>query len=276
MMRAPLPRSAALALLVLVPLAAADHAFSHRVYVTGRVLDAEGRPAAGVPVSVSLQGVPPPGRCLDETPEATGAMGDYAICRHVHALPANASVTVRAGDASQSVPLDPETRRASAYLQVSGEVAHDIAGERTFARTYLVAGASYAMLDAPAREEGVFVNATTRADNVTVALLDGARLVASGNATPDDYGLFQLQLDATDLPPGARVQVRSGLALAEEPANAQFRRTDVGLLEDLRLLRGPRADAPGSDVPALAWGGVGALALVALSMKKRRGRTRVP
>lgn len=261
-----------LALVALPTLVAADHVFSHRVYVAGRVIDVEGRPAAGVAVGVAFEGVPPSGLCYEETPEVTGPMGDFELCRHAHAIPADARVTIRAGNASESVGIDPDTRRASANLRLAGPAIHDVTGERTFARVYVVAGVSYAMLDEPADEEGVTVWAAPRYDNVTIGLLDGARIVAMTNVTPEDHGRFLARLDVDAVPAGAIVFARVGLARAEELANVTFRRSDVSLLEDLRLLRGPGDDAPGSDVPAGAWIALGALALSAVAARARRWR----
>lgn len=262
-----------LALLLLAPTALADHSFSHRIYVSGRVIDADGRPAAGVPVALTFANLSAGGLCFESKEEITGPQGDYEICRHAHVIPANASVTIRARNATRTVPVDPDLRQASANLQVDREVAHDVAGERTFPREYAVHGASFSLLPTPTSEEGIVVNATPATVNVTVFLAQGIRILAMANVSPNERGRFHATLPVEEIPDGSVVRVRGGLAVTEEIASALYRRSDVGLAHDLRLFDGPGDDAPGSRTPLPAWIAIAAMAL-ALSAGASRGRSR--
>lgn len=259
----------------LVPNADADHVYSHRVYVTGRVLDVDGRPAAGVPVTLKFDGISAPNGCYDGPPERTGSRGDFEICRHAHAIPQNASVTVHAGNASRKVAIDPDLRRASVRLQLDAPSAHDVNGERQFARTFTVAGRAVALLAESIQEEGVRVNATPIYDNVTAELRVLDRILTSTTAKPNEHGDFRVDLDIHDIPASATVRVHIGRDLGEDSASPVFRRADVNVIRDLRLMAGPGDDAPGSSqTPAPAWLAVLALAVTAGVVAARSGRPR--
>ncbi|HUR69966.1 MAG TPA: hypothetical protein VM370_12030 [Candidatus Thermoplasmatota archaeon] len=267
----------ALALFLALPVAAADHVFSHRVYVVGRVLDPEGRPAAGVEVNLTFEGIRASVGCFDNRPERTGPRGDYEICRHTHSIPANATVTVRVGELSRTVPIDPDLRHAVASFQLNMSSAHDVSGERQFARTFTVTGRAFALLAKPIQAEAVEVNATPLIENVTVELRVLDRVLASKVAPPNEHGLFMADLEVTDIPAAAIVRASAGRDFTEEPASALFRRADVNVLRDVRLLQGPGDDAPGSaPTPSGAWPSLLAVALTAWAAGSRASRRRPP
>lgn len=243
----PLLAASLLALLVLaVPLAAADHVFSHRTYIVGRVVDVDGKPAAGMPVGVAFTNLTAGGRCFDSRVEATGPQGDFVVCRHTHVLPQNATVTVTVGNASVTVPVDPDLRSAVAHVQLAEPApARDIAGDRLFERTYRVAGRAYVLLTEPTQVEGVTVNATPLLGvNVTVRLEAGGQTLAEDVTTVDDMGAFDVDL-AVDgpVPPGAVVRVLAGGVEVDAKASPVHRRSDVD------VLREPRREVPLDEVP---------------------------
>lgn len=265
---------AALLLLVLLlatPLAAADHSYSHRLYVSGRIIGDDGLPAAAVPLRLTFHNVSAAGHCFDSKPEASDGFGDFEVCRHAHHIPANASVTVVAGNASVTLPIDPELRMASGNLHVGGEVARDISAQRQFARTYTVVGSSFVLLARPIQEEGITVRAAPSTENVTASLLDGDDTLATAQGRPDEYGRFRLRFDITDVPAAALVRVTAGVATSEETVSTLFRRSDVSLAHDLRLVQGPGEDAPGSQTPLGAGVAVAAVAVAAaLSLGRKK------
>lgn len=264
-------RAVILLALLLIPLAGADHVFSHRLYVVGRIVDGEGLPAPGLAVNVTFEGVRASGRCYDGKPDVTGPRGDYEVCRHVHELPADARVVVRAGDAERVALIDQDLRHATASLQLAGPApGRDITGEREFARAFRVTGRSFALLAASENAEGVEVDASPLHTNVTARLLDGERIVAEGNTTPNEHGLYTVDLDVADLPQGAVVEVSNGRERAEATASPLFRRADLNLVRDLRLVEGPGEGAPGSQTPLAAWVVVVALLSGAFAARTRR------
>lgn len=264
-------RALLLAALLVLPTVAAEHVFSHRVYVVGRVVDAEGKPAPALPVNVTFEGVAIGGACIDAKPAETSPTGDFEVCRHAHAIPEGARALVRVGGAERAVPVDPDIRHAVASLELAGPAPlTDIQGERTFARSFLVTGRLFALLPAPLTEESVQVNATPLALNATVELRAGAATLARANATPDEHGAYRAQLAVEEIPAGATVRVSVGRDVAEELASPLYRRADVHVLRDERLARGPGSEAPGSSTPlGAAWALVALAAAMLVAQRKR-------
>lgn len=264
-----------IAALLLAPLAAADHVFSHRVIITGRILDADGRPAAGVAVNVSSPMLQLTADCFDSMAELTGPRGDYEICRHVHALGTNVTVWVEAAGTDRRVLLDPDLRHAvGSFTLGTGDVPHDVGGERLFPRTFLVAGRAFALLPAPAEAENVPVNATPLRGNVSVELRSADSSLANATVPIDEFGSYRADLDVTAIPAGAVVRASVGNDMTEELADPTFRRADVNVVRDLRLAHGPGADAPGSTTAAPPFVALAALALAGAIGAAARRRTR--
>lgn len=256
-------------LLALAPTALADHVYSHRLYVVGRVIDVDGRPAAGVPVEVTLANISATGGCFDGKPERTDARGDFEVCRHAHVIPQGASAIVRVGNATREARIDPDLRLASVRVQLDAPTAHDLVGEREVARTYRVIGRAVALLPAPVEEEGVPVNATPLFANVTVEMRVLDRVLATREVTPDLYGTYRVDLEVDGVPPAAVVRVSVGRDAGEDVVSPAFRWSAIHVLRDLRLVGGPGEDAPGSSaVP-----GVGvSLAILAITCVARSCR----
>lgn len=270
-------RALLLALLLLAPVAAAEHVFSHRIYVVGRVIDTEGRPAPGLAVELAFEGARVGGACaVNARSESTGPRGDFELCRHGHALDSagNASVLVRVGREERRVALEPDLRHAVANMQLaSAREAQDIAGDRLFERTLTVTGRHFALVPDAQSVESVQVNATPILGNLTVTLLLGEDELARANGSTDEDGLYHIDLNVTDIPAGAIVRVRAGQDVAEESVLVAHRRADVNLVRDLRLREGPGDDAPGSS-PVPAGAGLAVLALLTACVVPRARRRR--
>lgn len=225
--------------LLAVPLALADHVYSHRVVVAGRVVDAEGRPAPGLAPTLRFEGVEVGGPCFDSGDERTGPHGDYRACRHTHAMPPGVRVNVSFGEASLTVPVDSDLRRAAASLRLPGPSPNrDILGERTFGDDVRVEGRIVRQTVAPTRAEGVFVNATP-AGGETAS-------VRFGNATEpvvvDEHGDFSVTFPAKDVA-GASASVTLGDVGWSQPVSAEFRRADL-----LLVIAPPEPDVPENQV----------------------------
>lgn len=257
----------------LLPLAAADHVWSHRIYVVGRVVDADGLPAPGIPVNATFSNLTIVGSCYDSKGEVTGPRGDYEICRHAHALTADARVTIRAAGETRELPIDPDLRHADASFQLlTPRTLRDFEGDIEFARTVHVAGRTFALLPEPANAEGIHVNASPIGGNVTIELIAEGEVIASKNVTVGEQGIYSAQLDVDPLPAGALASVRLGADATEVVIDPTFRRADLNIVRDLRLMSGPGDDAPGSaPTPGAAWGALGAL-LMACGARRRRRR----
>lgn len=259
-----------IALLLLVPLAGADHLIHHRLYVVGRVLDASGLPAPGLPVEVEFEGVAIGGSCFDLPDAATGPRGDVDLCRHVHPIPPGASVTITVADASARVPIDPLARDAVAYLRLAGPApARDIQGDRDFDRTFRVVGGAYNLHERPVMTEEDLSDLTARGgENVTVRMVVGNETVAEATRQLDERGRYAVDLEVREVPEDARVRVEVAGKQEGTEASALFRRADVSIVRDLRTIV-PTA-RPGDDVPLSVLIAVGALGIVALASRRLR------
>lgn len=251
-------------LLLVLPLAAADHVFSHRVVVAGRVVDAEGMPAPALPVTVRIVGMPVAGKCFDSREERTGPQGDFVVCRHAHVAPQGVRVNVTVGNASAEAPLDPALRRVAFHLRLpDARPARDIEGERLFARTFHVEGRVMRVAEGNASVEGVNVTALPEGGQTArVALESASGALASANATVNEHGDYSIDLEASDVPEGARVRVAVAGGEHVVPADVAFRRADVDLV--LGAMEPPTTETrPGERTPDVPLGG--ALALTALA-----------
>ena len=265
-----------LAFLLLAPVAAAaEDVVGHRAYVVGRVVDAGGAPVAGAPVDAAFQGVAAAGACFGSRDERTGPRGDFVVCRHMHAIPDGARVVVTVAGSAREVPLDPLLRHAVANLQLAGaSPSRDITGEREFGQTFRVAGRSAALLPRPEDSEGIPVNATPLGENVTARLSSGDTVLAEAGATPDEHGLYAIDLDVREIPAGTIVRVTNGRESSEAVASALYRRADLNLLRDLRLSEGQGDGAPGSETPSPLWLTVLAAATAAVAAPRAWRRRR--
>lgn len=276
---APLLPLVLLAALLLAPPALADHAFSHRVVVEGRILDSEGRPVPGARPEVTLEGATERGPCLEAQSPETGPTGDFLVCRHVHELNGTVVATVRLGNATGRAAVDPLTRAAVVKVRLDhASEARDLLGERHFRRVLHVEGRVFSQFDEPRDVDGVMVRATPRPNaTVEARLLLSGSVLATAHGVTDGEGAYALDIDVADVPQGARVQVVADGDAATRPADPGFRRVDVDVVRDLRRVSPPAdGDRPGSqvgEVPAPgALGLVGAGALAALLTARAAGR----
>lgn len=263
-----------LAALFLAPVALADHVFSHRLYIVGRVVDEAGVPVAGQAVRVTSESVRSSGGCIDSKTEVTGPMGDFEVCRHAHALPENATLVVQVAGHNETVALDHDLRRVAVHVRLPGATPGvDIGGWREFNRTYVVTGRHFGYTAQATNAEGVLVNASPIISNVSVTVRSGGDEIATAQVKPNEHGDFRASLDLEAIPAGTIVHVTSGREVVEKPASALFRHTDVQLVRDDRFARaGPGEDAPGTStgkVPLPAGLLLVALALGAALARKR-------
>lgn len=191
--------------------ASADHVYSHRYILWGRVLDADGAPAPNVTVQAGTTGfqsggacAPFPGSDTDAFPgrdrNVTNALGEFVFCLHTHAIPAGARVRVvaTASGASADAPADADLRQSFLLVRLPEPSPQANASAR---ETPTILGRAW--VPGPSTLEGVPVRGATAARalvNVTLASPDNPdvlRLTTTTNA----YGDFALRAPAP-FPPG--------------------------------------------------------------------------
>lgn len=262
---------ASVAFLVLVPTTGAEHAFSHRVVVTGRVIDSEGRPVPGVDVEADFHGLDVGGACFDARPPRTGPQGDFVVCRHAHEFSAPVPVTVRVAGEVVEARLDPALRRVDVEVQTMGPApARDITGERLFARTLRAEGRVTQLVAVAAPVEGVLVPALPLGGSgVRVRLEAGDAVLGEANLTLNEQGDYAIDLDVADVPEGAVLRVDAAGASWVRDVSLPWRRAFTHL-----VVAAPETDLddrPGTRTPTPVPVALAALALglAALGLRKR-------
>lgn len=201
-MRRALPLALLAALLVPVPVGA-DHVYSHRYVVEGRLLGSDGAPLPNRTVEFFSLGEDFAEPCQGGHRNVTDEMGDFRFCFHKHGVNASSEIGVRAGNASETRHVDTAHRKSTFILEEVNETG--VATER-WNVTHLVAGrvwrtggrelegvpvVGYALADTP-------VNITLRTPNGTESRFD---------VRTDGYGDFRAELRLVDPIPADTVSV---------------------------------------------------------------------
>lgn len=250
-----------LVLVLLAPLALADHVYSHRVLIVGRAIGSDERPLPGVPVELTFTNLNASTKCIEtlNTPEVTSPTGDFEICRHAHGIPNDATVTVEIMGGKTTRAIDSVLRHAWARVAAPGSsTARDIQGDRDFAQQVRVSGRVFDLLPMPEDVEGVLVTGAPRVDeNVALWLVSGTTILAQTNTTTNESGDYSTHFNVRDVPGDARVLVESGGQSSEAPVSDLFRRVDLYTVHESDA---PIGVMPGTERTSASW----ALVLVAL------------
>lgn len=200
---------AALLLAPLLPHAQADHVYSHRLVIDGRVLSADGLPVPGREVIFSSETIRDHPCAGSPHQNVTDEWGDFRFCFHVHDLYASDAITVRVGNTSVEHRMDTATRRIipTLILDPSEEGHAPPDWERTFHLTGRVwRGGSTVLEGVPVYglvQTGVPVNLTityangtpeTRVLNTTQFGDFGTTIVLDEGTNPRDVRLHMESL----------------------------------------------------------------------------------
>lgn len=186
---------ALVALVVLCAGALADHVYSHRFVLEGRLLGSDGAPIPGRVVEFFAEGEDFLEPCREGPHQSvTDEWGDFRFCFHHHDLQPGASVGARAGNASAVRTVDVAFRRVVVTLEDP-----ERAGEKPadWERTFRIAGRAWEV--GPVELEGVLVYGVAAVDlpvNLTVQASDGSKSVFPTRT--DAFGDFDLVIEAPD------------------------------------------------------------------------------
>lgn len=283
MRRAALLLPLALLLLgVLAPTAGADHVYSHRYLIVGRVVDAQGHPVPNVTVQPGLdETLQVEGQCGNQphteteawgvtiTRPVTNALGEFAFCYHVHVVPSNpaphAALRVEGVPASaQDITMDPDFRASYVVLRIPSIAG----GDAAFDRVATLAGRVWTP-QAGAVLEGIPVNGLTVNQapvNITFSH-DGVNETI--HARTNNYGDFAVRVNLTAPVRSGTVEIESMGQRFRSPYHADlgvsYAKADLSRpgATDAVLVAAPPTPAPAErQSPGL--GLVGALVAVAL------------
>lgn len=297
-MRRILAASVAFALLLHAPVALADHSYSHRYVLYGKVVDEMGAPVEGELVAVRFVGLQPEGPCANQpgsetdafgptrTQPTTNARGEFMFCFHLHFIPrdTDAKLRVEAGGAFVEAPVDAELRaqhvvlvtqlaRSEPVLEhvVAGRLWEDAGGEvtvegiRVYGRTPIGAPVTVRLGDATM--ETRTNNYGDFAVRIPVRALidsDARVLVHAANRS--------WEVDADEQ--GGATWVRAAITDARAPptptaVDPPTAMTSAPTLTDGQPLGGPAADEDATeDVPLAPWLSLGGI-VVALALRRR-------
>lgn len=212
-----------LATTVLLPMAEADHAYSHRYVIFGRLLDSEGNPVPGQTVQLGFRDVGNvEGRCATQPRTETDAFGrtedrpvtnefgEFMFCAHVHslsrAIPGHAILNVVEANVTKEIELD--VYRRMSYVPIELAEPHPNANKEALQRSYTVVGRLWREASAD-HVEGIRVFGETVNNapvNVTLEY-DGKTVTA--NTTTNNYGDFAVRVPVDSRPTAGTVRIQA-------------------------------------------------------------------
>lgn len=214
---------ALLAATLLAPLAASDHAYSHRYIIYGRVVDANGDPVPGLTVRLSLQELETEGNCANQPGTDTDAFGittsrpvtnqfgEFTFCSHVHVMyrpePGRALFDIPEANFSEEVTLDPYYR--TSFVPLKLPTVREDANKTAAQTSYTVLGRLWREGSARTHVESIRVFGDT-VDNAPVNVtLEADGQTTRLNTTTNNYGDFAIRIPVAARPTSGKVIVEA-------------------------------------------------------------------
>lgn len=275
-------RALLLAALLLAPVAFADHVYSHRYVVEGRLLGADGAPLPGRAVTLASERDEFLEPCREGPQQSvTDAWGDFRFCFHHHEIQAGAIMTVTAGNASAVRAVDVALRRTHVILHEPNETG---TAPEAWNATYRVSGRAWRVGVQQLEGIQVYGEAVMRLPvNLTVRDDRGGESVF--RTTTDAYGDYDLLVETNETPANLSLTIEALGRAQPTQLDAGTHRTYAPIYlapkDDAKTARVEAPDAgdapapPGSTTPRVNPILLVALALalvVALVLSKRKAR----
>lgn len=258
--------------LVLLPVVEADHAYSHRYVIYGRVVDSDGNPLQGLTADIKFEFFNYDSSCNPNQPDisteafgptytrpVTNEYGEFIFCMHSHGLsryePGTAILRV----------LDQDSEVATTEFKLDGfrrvsfpvvTVADKAGNETVVESTYTVAGRLWRDTG-ETKVEGITVFGETVNDkpvNVTLTYNNGKTATVTTNS--NGYGDFSVRVPVDERVTSGTVTIESENATFSAPA------TKAGLTTFTASFEAPRDPFLGSVLVIL--GTVAAIIVVAV------------
>lgn len=225
-------RAILLAALLLAPLALADHVYSHRLLIEGRLIGSDGHPLPGRVMRLDVEGERLTEPCAEGHKQITDEWGDFWFCYHRHEVSPGATVRVSSGNATQSLALDADLRRVVFYLKDANATGTAPVNWET---TFFLDGRVWER--GPARLDGVNVSGLALAGervNLTVLNVsaEGSRAGKYYDLPTNAFGdyAFVLRLRSEEAALRTLVRVTANDGTVEAPLDAQFHRLTLDLV----------------------------------------------
>lgn len=209
--------------LTALPLAAADHAYSHRYIVYGRVVDAENNPVAGLTVDLGYEKpFEPEGPCGNQPGTETTAfgptrnnpvtneLGEFIFCFHTHSMsrttPGAGILRVESLELEKRFEFDGYMRYS--FVPIVLESAHPNANKTVSSDFYTVFGRAWRPSGGAISIEGIRVYGDTahnKPANLTFAY--NGKEPQFANVTTNNYGDFSYRFPVTERPTSGTVSI---------------------------------------------------------------------
>lgn len=214
-----------LALPLLAPTANADHVYTHRFVVMGRVVDSEGAPVSGLTVNPSFEGLETEGSCDARQPETqteafgptvtktvTNEFGEFIICAHAHRMnrvsPGTLTVTIPEVGVSRELPVDPNWRHA--FLPIQLAQPHPAADHAPLAANYTVVGRLWRPTGEISMDNIPAWGETIDQTPVTVTLEVPGEAPRNVTTRTNNYGDFAVRIPVEERIASGTVRVTAG------------------------------------------------------------------
>lgn len=199
-----------LAASVLLPVASADHAYSHRYIVFGRVVDAAGAPVPGVTVDLGYEEpFRPEGACANQPDTETAAkgptrstpitneFGEFIFCFHTHSmsrtLPGTAILAVEGTEVGRRFEMDPYMRHSYEIVELPDTRANANADALT--TTHTIEGTVWRATGGETFLENIRVQGVTiDQEPVNVTIEYNGRPPETFEAKTNNYGDFAIRV----------------------------------------------------------------------------------
>ena len=265
---------ASLTLAALTPLAAADHAYSHRYVVYGRVVDAENNPVPDLTVDLGYESpFKPDGPCGRQpgtdtdafgetrTQPVTNEFGEFIFCFHIHGIsrgtPGVGIISIPSNNVEHRFDFDGFMRYS--FIPIKLDTAMPTANKEAPSTTYTVMGRAWEASKSEIKVETIGVYGDTL-HNLPFEIdveIDGKEK-QTVNGTTNGYGDFAVRVPVDARPGGGTVTVRVDNHTFTAPIDGELGVTHVrGQVGELKT-------TPGAALFAI----VGVLAVAALLARR--------
>lgn len=186
-------------LALLVPTGGADHTFSHRFVLEGRLIGNNSLPIPDRAVEFWSEGDTFTEPCVEGHRNVTDEYGDFRFCFHKHDLASGSTVGARSGAANVSKQMDTAFRKSVVTLD---DRETDGVAPPGWEKTHFVGGRAWRPGGQMVDGVQVFGNTVNHAPvNVTLRTSEGPG--QRMQTTTDAYGDFQIDVRLPDeVPPG--------------------------------------------------------------------------
>ena len=247
-------RALLLIALLAIPLVTADHVYSHRLVIDGRLLGNDGLPLPGRVVTVASTGQDLLEPCREGSRVITDESGDFRFCYHIHELAPSTRYNLSYGNTSVERPVDVAMRRSFLVLVEPNETG---TAPENWSQTFRVSGRAWR--PGPTTLEGVrvFGEAMTSLP-VNLTVHDGEGNTNTFRSQTDGYGDYDLIVqepaNATQLTVTVEAMGRSQPVPLDATAHRAFAPIYVpyagdAVHEPTKIGTGPTEQRPGSASP---------------------------